>query len=216
MFEFIEKDAKRLTLPQNHTKENFTESYITDMDYLNLSFYTWPGNNTWLNEGLVWVLSSLSYLHYRRTNNIVFIDISIFSFHSIVSEKWLTKFKKSNLIFLCDAQLAPLANYCYLRMRMAGFTGGVIYSFDDLHEVKRKISLVISGYPVPPQRELQKISIKEFNILKLLYQGVNIKKIATICNTTTKTIYVHKSAIERKLKTSIKRIPWDMSQLNPL
>ncbi|MFA9596900.1 helix-turn-helix transcriptional regulator [Citrobacter telavivensis] len=171
-------------------------------------YHVWPGGNNLLCKGLTSIISSLpDHFNNQDPADIVFIDISVQNFHAIIMEEWIQAFNGCKLILICDNKLSPLAHYWFLRMRTLGVIGGVIYPHDNINEIIRKITIIISGQPIIIDNITPKISLKEYSILQLLYLGANAKRIASLCNSTVKTIYAHKSSIERKISIPINRIP---------
>lgn len=171
-------------------------------------YHVWPGGNNLLCKGLDSIIASLpDCFNNQEHADIVFIDISVQNFHAIIMEEWIQAFNDCKLILICDNKLSPLAHHWLLRMRTLGVTGGIIYPYDSIDEIIRKITIIISGQTIIADNITPKISLKEYSILQLLYLGANAKKIASFCNSTVKTVYAHKSSIERKISIPINRIP---------
>ncbi|MTH48847.1 helix-turn-helix transcriptional regulator [Intestinirhabdus alba] len=173
------------------------------------TYCIWPATNTWLYLGVSTLIEKLS-LHELRTvesKPVVFIDFSINNFEYFISDSWLWDFKDSTVIFITDSSMAPFANYWFDQMRTLEISGGIIYAEDTISQIIRKLISISSGNIIYPKNDMQRITINEFAILRLLYRGVSPKRMATFCQTSVNAIYANKSKIEKKFKCPIKRLP---------
>lgn len=170
-------------------------------------FYIWPADNGLLATGLTGILASLRSRNNVGDTDIIFVDISVQTFHAIIIEEWLMSFRNCRLILVCDKKMTPFAHYWYLRMLTLGISGTIIYPVDNMDEIVRKISSVINSIPLIDNTKTPSVSLKEYSILKLIFSGADIAKVASFCNLTVKTVYSYKSKIERKIKIPINRIP---------
>ncbi|CAM6642456.1 LuxR C-terminal-related transcriptional regulator [Citrobacter sedlakii] len=172
-----------------------------------LPFYIWPADNRLLAKGLSGILASLRPWSKVGDRDIIFVDISVQTFHAIIIEEWFMSFRNCRLILVCDKKMTPFAHYWYLKMLTLGISGTIIYPMDTMDEIVKKISSVINGFPIITNAKIPFVSLREFNIMKLIFSGADIEKIASFCNVTVKTVYAYKSKIERKIMIPINRIP---------
>lgn len=172
-----------------------------------LPFYIWPADNGLLAKGLTGILASLRSRNNMGDTNIIFVDICVQTFHTIIIEEWLMSFRNCRLILVCDKKMTPFAHYWYLRMLTLGISGTIIYPVDSMDEIVRKISSVINSIHLIDNTKTPLVSLREFSIIKLIFSGADIAKVASFCNLTVKTVYSYKSKIERKIRIPINRIP---------
>ncbi|WP_297203751.1 helix-turn-helix transcriptional regulator [uncultured Pluralibacter sp.] len=164
---------------------------------LDLQIKLWPNDNHMLRNGIM-TLAASGRMHHS-VEKIIFVDFNVANLKIFLNTHWASQFRDYKIVLICDRHMLALATFWFYHPLYSKIISAIIFTFDKIDAVGKKIDAVLDGKSVPPARSILRLSFTEFLILQLISLGVKIKEIAYQCNYNAKTVYTYKNRIERKM-----------------
>lgn len=172
----------------------------TKMDFCtDKKLIVWPEDNYYFKLALNELIfkSCPCYL----SEGVVVIDFSIRNIALFINDEWLKFLRQTamSIILVADRRMVAIANYWF---RESDNIKAIIKTEDGIEEFTKEFKKILCGRCCI-RVKAPAVTAREMYVLNMISHGINTNEIATKLNCSVKNVYVHKSALKKKMGDNI-------------
>lgn len=174
--------------------ENFNVEFCTDKKLI-----LWPEGNDYLKLALHELIFKGNGC--ELSEDTLIIDFSLRNMGLFINDEWLKFFSAHGvkMVLIPDRRMMAIAHYWW---RKSASIEGVIPTDSGLDSFMRNLKKRLCGGS-DRQDKVSAATEREMQVLAMIYAGRNVQEIATLLGCSVKSVYIHKSAIKKKMGNGI-------------
>jgi len=174
--------------------ENMKIDFCTDK-----KLFVWPEDNHYFRL-------ALNELIFKRcpcylSEGVIVIDFSFRNVALLINDEWLKFLSKTDMsiVLISDRRMIAIANYW---LKQSSSIKAIIRTDDGIAGFTEELKKILCGRSCI-RVKAPAATAREMHVLSMISLGRNTHEIATKLNCSLKSVYVHKSALKKKMGNDI-------------